>query len=82
MKRNPAGGRAIPANTVGAYERENAATFGAGTLRKWCAHQWWTKHPIFWTRGALRTRPFAWERPEDAVGDKRCNQCGAKDIAL
>ena len=84
MRRNPAGGRAIPADTVGAYEREHAATFGAGTLGR-CHHDWWRKCETYWVQcmtGGHRVKYFAKAQPDDRVGDRRCRKCGARRIAL
>jgi len=76
VKRNEWGGLMVP--EPGGYVREHASTFGAGTLRD-CHHQWWIKRRVFWMRHGRRYKFFAWERPGDAVGDKRCNKCGAKE---
>ena len=84
MKRNAAGGRAIPPDTVGAYEREHAATFGAGTLGR-CDHDWWKKCEIYWVQqmtGGYWVKTFPLSHPDDRVGDRRCRKCGKKEIAL
>ena len=84
MRRNPAGGRAIPADTVGAYERENAGTFGVGTLGN-CHHDWWRKRKTDWVQGitgGYGVKHFSLSHPDDKIGDRRCRKCGKKEIAL
>ncbi|HAM40589.1 MAG TPA: hypothetical protein DCP69_04440 [Candidatus Omnitrophica bacterium] len=79
MKRNQWGG--LMAEEPGGYMRDNAGTFGAGTLGR-CDHDWWKKCETYWVQqmiGGHRIKTFSLSHPDDKIGDRRCRKCAAKE---